>query len=283
MDALGLGGYDSSSESEDEPEAPPAPVSDGMPSSNFSVQKRNPTSSNDPPSVPPVPPPPIRVNALDGYASSAESESEEPETTSVPPSEKALNLFPPAPPPIPLVSPPAPDAAKPVEPTPPSVKSPKRKRTIVFPPSPKSKPDPNLQKKVKSWTNDIRNGVTPNLADFIQNTKGFLNPYLLTRTCKEFRIDEYSTNFTNFKQNLADAQRHKNSYLALRDRQNAQIEQHQKRKQKREESRAAKRQKVSGTSRFLPRALSNTNSLAGLNVSSQFLRQMSQSSLGLGR
>ena len=93
-----------------------------------------------------------------------------------------------------------------------------------------------FEKKVKSWTNDIRNGVTPNLADFIQNTKGFLNPYLLTRTCKEFRIDEYSTNFTNFKQNLADAQRHKNSYLALRDRQNAQIEQHQKRKQKREES-----------------------------------------------
>jgi len=169
MDALGLGGYDSSSEEEPEETEEKIVPPVGKPSATFTVQKRNPPPP--PKQVPPLPPSQsIRVNALDGYASSGDEEPED----SGPPSQQTLNLKPPSPP-GPPPPPPLPLKQTTRNPSPKAspVITPKPKRKIKFPPSPRSKPEAGLQKNVKRWMSSIRKGEMANFSETIQKTKGF--------------------------------------------------------------------------------------------------------------
>lgn len=281
---LGLGGYSSSDEEEDvvsqattvgESEGVEVNVADGA-SPNSASQKISPVTSEkaSPDSAPSNQPspqlspevvgglwPPVRVKALNAYASSSESEpeNEDPLSSS---SEKLAGA-----------APPAPSTAKLNIKPPEKPKNLKPKKRIPFPSSPLMKPKPNVQQNVRKWVEDIRSGKIKPFQDAIQREKKFLNPSLLTLTCKEFHIAEYSTNFSgDYKKVLAKLQHDRNSYLALRDQQNRQIKHREKRKQKNLEDSRSKRQKTE--SRFLPRAFSSS-SLSGLNVPPGFMRQIS--------
>lgn len=293
MDAFGLGGYGSSSDSEEEEQPPQGEIvshatTDGKPSSAFSVVKR--TVQFEPkPSPPPPPPPPPSVptiarktTLLADYASSDDSEAEGEILSSIPPSQVSLNLKPPAPPPPPGPKSPVISGLRIPSPNLTPLQPPKKRRKIDFPSSPPSRPDPALQQQVKRWKKQIDAKEISNLSEMIKHQKEFMNPYLLTQASEEFKIDEYSTNFENFRETLIHAQKEKNSYLTLRQRQILQIQRHEKRKQQKGKERAAKRQKP-GESRFLPQQfirLPRNNSLAGMNMPSQLLRQISS---GLGR
>jgi len=225
---LGLGDYDSSSD-ESEKETQEKKESDSI----ISIPS-NPSS---------------QINAFDGYASDSDID----ETPQNAQSDESSQIVPPA----------DPEQLSPTQPV--SPKSPvlnkKRKRHVSFPPSPNTKPDPELQAKVQRWAKSIRSGDIPVFSERIQKWRGFLNPYLLTQTCEDFRIDEYSTNFSNFSRKLKSVQQDRFSYISLRERQNRQIEKHHQRELDNDEIRNAKRARVGsvGDSRYFSRTFSNSS------------------------
>jgi len=223
---LGLGDYDSSSdESEKEPQE--TKESDSMISF-----PSNPSS---------------QMNAFDGYASN----SDVGETSQNSQSSESPDGVPP-----PDIKYPSPtQSTSPRSP----VLNKKRKRQVSFPPSPNTKPDPELQAKIQRWVKSIRNGDIPAFSERIQKWRGFLNPYLLTQTCEDFRIDEYSTNFPHFAPKLKSVQQDRFSYISLRERQNLQIERRHQREFDNDEIRKPKRARVgsAGDARYFSRTFSN--------------------------
>jgi len=266
MDALGIGDYASSSESEDEVDnsasvevKPAKSISPPLRPQESREKSKSPSQSFD--SSLNVQNP--NVGAFDGYESSdSEMLSSSIEPAPAQPSEDHLNLKPPA---VPGSS------------SPPSSPPPIRlQRSVSFPPSPRLKPNPEVQQKIRQWVTDIRSGELEPFAASIQGAKEFWNPYLLTMTCKEFRIAEYSTNFSPaYKRQLSQLADDHNSYLRLREKQIHQVKQREKRRQHRKEKdhRASKKRKVErGT--YLNRNFSTGNIGNLPNISAGFLRKL---------
>jgi len=62
-------------------------------------------------------------------------------------------------------------------------------------PKPTSRENKNIIQKVRKWVKQINKGQIEPFDKSVMKTKSFKNPYLLERTCCEFQLYQYSSNF----------------------------------------------------------------------------------------